>query len=452
MIDLEFQKYVSQIQNTVSAETQLANKAKELRLDPKDEIESVFTNSSRGTILALCNIPGLEEYLPERISQKRNLLLLTAEVSKQIVNGRFVKGTKEELILLALQTSFVILTKGQSSVPKEYIHLVKIDSKSNHLTLYFTNTIRYLEGTIIGLVVLISDYLRSILHLNRFHSHSEIISRYEEEMSLFMKMNDRTPKFQKEHLRLFLQNIGIELTSEPYERIEVKKHRNLPKLTNHLRMGLNVGLEKILLNLEEIAKQKLISGIPEWEWLDNLTFQDVYKQKKFGSHDIRSTRPLISQSNVPGGFRLRFGSSRITGFGTIGINPVTMLLTNLLSPGSTIQIDVSDNFYAINPVSSILGPLVELHNGSLRRLNYIEEYHDLKNKIAQIWELGDLLVSSFDISSFSRKFHASWTEEWWGLILRKELLYNAQHFTQSFLLIGMKSQLVISYYLLRISL
>ncbi|MHA2052988.1 MAG: hypothetical protein ACW99F_05245, partial [Candidatus Hodarchaeales archaeon] len=93
MIDLEFQKYVSQIQNTVSAETQLANKAKKLRLDPKDEIESVFTNSSRGTILALCNIPGLEEYLPERISQKRNLLLLTAEVSKQIVNGRFVKGT-----------------------------------------------------------------------------------------------------------------------------------------------------------------------------------------------------------------------------------------------------------------------------------------------------------------------------------------------------------------------
>ena len=424
MIELEFQKYVNQIDNTVSAEIQLANKAKKLRIDSNEEIESIFTNSSLDTILAICNIPGLQKYLLGKISQNDNILLLTAEVSKQIVIGRFIKGTKEELIHLALQTAFVLLTRGQSSVPKEYIHIVKIDEKTNHLTLFFTNTIRYVEGTIIGLIVLISDYLRSILHLNRFHSHSDIINRYEEEMTIYLNTIDKIPQFKKEHLRLFLQNIGIELTSEPYERIEVKKYRNLPKLTNHLRMGMNVALEKILLNLKSITQEKLKAGIPEWEWLDGLSFKENFNRREFGLSDIRSTRPLISKSNVPGGFRLRFGSSRVTGFGTVGINPLTMLLTGMLSPGSTIQIDQSDEFFAVNPVSSILGPLIELESGSFQRLSSLKEYEDLKNDISQIWELGDLLISSSDISSFSSEFYQSWTEEWWSLILRKELLHN----------------------------
>ncbi|PWI48439.1 hypothetical protein CEE45_06820 [Candidatus Heimdallarchaeota archaeon B3_Heim] len=414
MIELEFQEYVEQIKKTLTAQIKLANQARSLKYDPYSSIESIITPSSTDNILAILNIPGLENYLPEKINQNRNLLLLAADVAKQIVNGRFIKKPKEQLILLAIQSSFVILSRGQCSVPKEYVPKVRIDPKQNYLTLFFANTIRYVPGTIIGLAILISDYLRGILHLNRFHSSPDSIGRYEEELEIFLKMNDRVFQFNVDHVRVFIQNIGVELSSEPYERIEVQRYRNLPKLTNHLRMGLCVTLERILHDLQPIIIQKLQAGIPEWGWLDKLQFIIPKQNRTFGTEDIRSTQPLLSQSNRAGGFRLRYGESRITGFGTIGIHPVTMALTGILTPGCTVQLDFSDKFYAINPVSSIMGPLVELEDGSLKRINSLNELRKMKISTKQIWEMGDILMSTSDIPISTLIIFSAWTEEWWN--------------------------------------
>ncbi len=414
MIELEFQEYVNRLKKTITAQIQIASKARNQKHDPKSSIESNITNSSTKNILSILNIPKLEDYLPKRINQHKNLLLLAADVAKQTINGRFIKKPQEELILLALQNSFVILSHGQCSVPQDYIHRVRIDPSSKHLTIFFTNTIRHVPGVIIGLVVLISDYIRGILHLNRFQSSSDIIRRYEEELTIFLHMNDRLPSFDMNHMTLFIQNIGIELTSEPYERIEVKKYRNLPKLTNHLRMGLCVALEKILHDLQNVVQQKKLAGIPEWVWLDGVTFSPPNQARDFGPKDIRSTQPLLAQSKTPGGFRLRYGLSRNIGYGTIGIHPVTILHTGILSPGCTVQLDLSNILYSISPVSSIMGPLVELKDKSLVRISTMAEYYEIKESIIQIWELGDILLSPSDNPLPEQFILSAWTEEWWS--------------------------------------
>jgi len=414
MIELEFQEYVDQLKKTMTAQIQIASKARNQKHDPKTSIESNITNSSTKNILSILNIPKLEDYLPKRINQHKNLLLLAADVAKQTINGRFIKKTQEELVLLALQNSFVILSRGQCSVPQEYIHRVRIDPNSKHLTIFFTNTIRHVTGVIIGLVVLISDYIRSILHLNRFQSSPDTIGRYEEELTIFLHMNDRLPSFEMNHMTLFIQNIGVELSSEPYERVEVKKYRNLPKLTNHLRMGLCVALEKILHDLQYIVQQKKKAGIPEWVWLDGITFSPPSQERDFGPKDIRSTQPLLAQSKTPGGFRLRYGLSRNIGFGTIGIHPATILLTGILSPGCTVKLDLSNASYSISPVSSIMGPLVELKDNSLVRISTMSEYNKIKKSIIQIWEMGDILLSPIDNPLLERFILSAWTEEWWS--------------------------------------
>ena len=424
MIELEFQDYVKQIKKTLKAQIQLANDARDTKYDPCSTIEPIITHSSTDTILSILNIPNLENYLPKLIIQHDNLLLLAADVSKQIVNGRFVKKPREELFLLALQCVFVILSWGQCSVPKEYIHRVSINPKTNHLTLFFTNTIRSVPGVIIGQTMLIADYLRSILHLNRFHSTPDIIGRYEEEFEIYTKITHRFNRIGQQYLRIFIQNIGVELTSEPYERIEVKKYRNLPRLTNHLRMGLCVGLERIFQDLQQLIHQKLKAGIPEWEWLDNLKFDLETIDKQFDYKDVKSTQPLIAQSNTPGGFRLRYGSSRITGLGTIGIHPVTMTLTGLLSSGSTIQLDISNSFFAVTPVDSIMGPLIELLDGSFRRISSINEFDSIEEDIIQIWELGDILIHPADIDPAEQFILSAWTEEWWSQELEKIITAN----------------------------
>ena len=136
MNKLEFLEYVNKLKKNITAQIKIASDARNKKHDPKNSIESNITNSSIKNILSILNIPKLEDYLPKRIDQNKNLLLLAADVAKQTINGRFIKKSQEELVLLALQNSFVILSRGQSSVPQEYIHRVRIDPTTKHLTIF----------------------------------------------------------------------------------------------------------------------------------------------------------------------------------------------------------------------------------------------------------------------------------------------------------------------------
>jgi DNA polymerase II large subunit len=313
MIEIEFQEYIRSIKTNLQTQFQLANQARSLKFDPSSTIESKLTFNSNEKILAILDIPGLKDYLPGNLSQHENLVLLAANISKQIVNGRFVKKPREELVLLALQSSLVIMSQGLISVPQESIPKIKINSKSNHLTIYFSNTIRYVKGETIGLVVLIADYIRHILHLNRFSASKELIGRYIEELEIYLTINERSQNLWKKTLRFLIENIGVEISGEAYERIEVKKFRNMPNVTNQLRMGMCVALERIMININQIAHRRISVGLPEWDWL-NPSNKTLKKDKtNFSLKNVRGTQPLLSESKKPGGFRLRLGRSRNTG-------------------------------------------------------------------------------------------------------------------------------------------
>ncbi|MFX1285231.1 MAG: hypothetical protein ACFFB5_16380 [Promethearchaeota archaeon] len=414
MIEKEFHEYIKNIKKILETQINIATQARALKLDPHTNIEAKLTYSSEAKIAAILNIPRLEEYLPENLSYHENPLLLAADIAKQIVNGRFVKDSRENLILLALHSALVILSQGLISVPQESIPKVSIGSKSNHLTIYFSNTIRYTTGEIIGLVVLIADYIRHILHLNRFNPSPEMLGRYIEELEIYFKMDDRFQDLRKDLIKFLLQNIGVEISGEAYERIEVKNYRNLPNMTNKLRMGMCVAFNKIIENINSIANHRLTSGIPEWHWLKP-SFNGIKRKKHdFGRHEVRGTQPLLSISKKPGGFRLRYGISRNTSQGAAGIHPVTMYLTEMLSPGTNVKIDFMDRPLTIFPVSTLSGPTVELLDGSFERIESLARIRDVENQVVQIWEMGDILLSPDDIPATETIELSAWTEEWWS--------------------------------------
>lgn len=402
------------MKKNLETQVQLATRARARKLDPEAVIETKLTYSSKAKIAAILNIPKLEEYLPQNLSHHDNPLLLAADIAKKIVNGRFVKKSRENLILLALHSVLVIISKGLISVPQEAITKVSIGSKSNHLTIFFSNTIRYATGETIGLVVMIADYIRQILHLNRFSPAPELVERYIEEIEIFLVMNDRFQYLRKDLIKYLVQNIGVEISGEAYERIEVKKYRNLPNMTNKLRMGMCVAFEKVIESLNSIAHRRLISGIPEWHWLKP-PFEGIRREKHdFGSREIRGTQPLLSKSRKPGGFRLRFGYSRNTGQGAAGIHPVTMYLSKMLSPGTNIKIDFVDRSLTVFPVSTLTGPLVELEDGSSDRIESLTRIREVEKQLTQIWEMGDILLSPDDFPTTETVELPAWTEEWWS--------------------------------------
>jgi DNA polymerase II large subunit len=413
MIEHEFQEYIKSLKNKVETQIQLATKARSLRLDPHANIESKITYNSNTKILAILNIPGLEDHLPSNLSQNDNLVLLAANIAKQIVNGRFIKKNREELVLLALQSALVIISQGLISVPQESIPKVEINANTNHLTIYFSNTIRYATGDTIGLVVLIADYIRHVLHLNRFSPSSNLIARYIEELGIYLTINDRSRNIWGNLLKFLIENIGVEISGEAYERIEVKKYRNLPNLTNQLRMGMCVVFERMIENLNLIARRKIVAGIPEWNWLTPSVKGLSHEKYDFKLRKARGTQPILSESKKPGGFRLRLGRSRNTGQGAAGIHPATMVLSEMLSPGTNIKIDLISRTLTVFPVSTILGPLVELEDGSSVRITTFSELMQIEDQIVQIWEMGDVLLSPDDIPATETIGLSAWVEEWW---------------------------------------
>ena len=421
MIENEFLEYIKSIKNNLEPQIQLATKVRSLKLDPHDIIESKITYSSNQKILAILNIPGLEDYLPVNLSQHENLVLLTANIAKQIVNERFIKKSKEELVLLALQSALVIISQGLISIPQETIPRVEINPNSNHLTIYFSNTIRYVAGDTIGLVVLIADYLRHVLHLNRFSSSPSLIGRYIEELEIYLTINDRSRNIWGDLVKFLIENIGVEISGDAYERIEVKKYRNLPNLTNQLRMGMCVVLERMIENLNLIASRKIKAGIPEWNWLTSTSIRLKNEKNVFKIRKTRGTQPILSESKKPGGFRLRYGRSRNTGQGAAGIHPVTMYLSEMLSPGTNIKIDIINRTLTVFPVSTILGPLVELVDGSSVRLTTFTELKQIEEQIIHIWEMGDILLSPDDIPTTESIGISAWVEEWWCQELQQKI-------------------------------
>ncbi|MFX1504816.1 MAG: hypothetical protein ACFFDC_01765 [Promethearchaeota archaeon] len=419
MIEKEFQEYIQNLKDVLETQVQLAEKARARRFDPRSTIESRLTFSTKAKITSILNIPKLEEYLPPNLSLHESSLLLAADIAKQIVNGRFVKESRENLILLALHSALVILSQGLISVPHESIPKISIGSKSSHLTIYFSNTIRYTTGEIIGLVILIADYIRQVLHLNRFNPSPELINRYVEELDIYFTMNDRSWHLKKDLINFLVQNIGVEISGEAYERIEVKKYRNLPNMTNRLRMGMCVAFDKVIEDINSIAHHRLTSGIPEWEWLEP-PFKGIRREKhEFGRGEVRGTQPLLSKSGKAGGFRLRYGYSRNTGQGAAGIHPGTMYLSKMLSPGTNIKIDFMERPLTIFPVSTLLGPLVELKDGSSERIDSLKRLREVENDVIQIWEMGDILLSPDDIPTTETIELSAWTEEWWSQEIKR---------------------------------
>ncbi|UCE13144.1 MAG: hypothetical protein JSV04_13260 [Candidatus Heimdallarchaeota archaeon] len=174
-----------------------------------------------------------------------------------------------------------------------------------------------------------------------------------------------------------------------------------------------VALERVVENINSISHRRLISGIPEWDWLKP-PFERVIREKhEFGSMEVRGTQPLLSKSRKPGGFRLRYGSSRNTGLGAAGMHPATMYISEMLSPGTSIKIDVMDRPITIFPVSTLTGPFVELRDGSTERIESLTRLYELENQIVQIWEMGDILLSPDDIPTTETIELSGWTEEWW---------------------------------------
>ncbi|MGA1820046.1 MAG: DNA polymerase II large subunit, partial [Thermoplasmatota archaeon] len=131
--------------------------------------------------------------------------------------------------------------------------------------------------------------------------------------------------------------------------------------------------------------------------------------------DLIAGRPVFSHPSKPGGFRLRYGRGRTCGLASIGINPLTLFLTDeFLATGTQVKIERPGKAGAVTPVDSIEGPTVLLNNGDLVAVDSKEKVRQVKGRIRSITDLGEILIP---FGEFAENNHAlvqgSYNEDWW---------------------------------------
>ncbi|MDR3063167.1 MAG: DNA polymerase II large subunit, partial [Methanobrevibacter sp.] len=368
---------------------------------------------------------------------------------------------KEFLAQKGLRAALAILTEGVVAAPLEGIAGVKIKDNSDgtkYLAVYFAGPIRSAGGTAAALAVLLGDKIKEATGLSNYKPTEEEIERYVEEVELYeSEVTNLQYSPKPEEVRLAAQNIPVEVTGEPTEKVEVS-HRDLPRVeTNSIRGGALLAMvEGVIQKSAKISKYTKTLDLDGWQWLEgyskdkdkekseeenskvsknketgesdfNVDEVEVIKEQPKYIQDIIGGRPVLGHPSENGAFRLRYGRSRNTGLAAMGVHPATMELLQFLAIGTQLKIEYPGKGNCVVPVDSIEGPIVKLRNGDTIQLTSRKEAIKYRNQVIEIIFLGDMLVAYGEFLRNNQKLlPASWTEEWWIETILKSEVYQEE--------------------------
>ncbi|AHL23429.1 DNA-directed DNA polymerase II large subunit [Thermococcus nautili] len=476
----EMKAYFESLQREIDRAYEIARKARSQGKDPSLDVEVPQATDMAGRVESLVGPPGVAERIRELVKEYGKELA-ALKVVDEIIEGKFGDlGSKEKYAEQAVRTALAILTEGIVSAPLEGIADVKIKrntwaDNSEYLALYYAGPIRSSGGTAQALSVLVGDYVRKKLGLDRFKPSEEHIERMVEEIDLYHRAVTRLQYHpEADEVRLAMRNIPIEITGEETDKVEVS-HRNVPGVeTNHLRGGAILVLaEGVLQKAKKLVKYIDKMGVEGWDWIKEFVeakekgksseepkvdeskaedsgareevaekvekgfYYELYERfraniapnKKY-TKEIIGGRPLFAEPSENGGFRLRYGRSRVSGFATWSVNPATMLiLDEFIAIGTQMKTERPGKGCIVTPATTVEGPIVKLKDGSVVRVDDYETALRVKNEIEEILYVGDALVNFGDfVENNQTLLPANYVEEWWvqELVKAIEELYEVE--------------------------
>jgi len=396
----EIANYFALLEEEVHRLYGIASQARNKGLDPRNYVEVYQAKDLASRVEGLIGLRGLADRIRE-LSKVVSREEVAFKIAEEIIRGKFGRFDDEKAAELAIRVALAILTEGITAAPLQGIDSVKIKKNADgtsYLAIYYAGPIRSAGGTEQALTVLVGDFVRRLLHLDRYKPSEDEVNRFIEELRLYERKVSRFQfHFSDDELRDFLVRIPVEITGPPTDPYEVSVYRNLRRIeTNRVRGGalrvLNDGVAGKAAKLKKII-DKL--GIIGWDWLkgkeeDNTN--EVYKEPDY-LYDLVGGRPIISQPSRIGGLRLRYGRCRNTGLAAVGLHPATMaILEGFTAIGTQLRIEKPGKSAIITAVDSIHGPIVKLRDGSVIELESEEEALSLKKQIEEILFLGDILI------------------------------------------------------------
>ncbi|MEK6967967.1 MAG: DNA polymerase II large subunit, partial [Nanoarchaeota archaeon] len=437
--------YFSSIEAELDLAYNISGKARALGLDPEDIVDIPLTRTlpERVESLVASVIPQLKgSGVAGRITELERkhgaqawdvALIIALEVAKQ----QFCKfNTGKEAIEAGIRMGFAYATMGIVSAPLEGFIELKIKKRRDgkeYFALIYAGPVRGAGGTAAAVSLLIADYVRTQLGYDKYDANENEVARaYVELVDYHERVTNLQYKPSQEETKFLVAHLPVEIDGDPTEEIEVSNYKDIPRIeTNRIRGGMCLVLSMVALKAPKLWKT--ISKFPkdyglDWSFLQE--FMLVQKKAKAQSAQSKDTskklmpdftyiadlvagRPVLSFPLRSGGFRLRYGRSRISGYSAASLHPSTLvLLDKYIATGTQLKTERPGKAAAITPCDSIEPPIVKLTDGSV--VIFDNEQKEMFSEVQEILYLGDMLVSYGD---FFDRVHplvpAGYCEEWY---------------------------------------
>ncbi|ADB58611.1 DNA polymerase II large subunit [Archaeoglobus profundus] len=459
----EIKEYHATLLKELERAYEIAKKARSKLLDPYPNVEIPIAKNMAERVEKLMGINGLAKRIVELEEEGLSREEICFKIAEEIVEGKFGKFDRETALDKAVRVAVAIQTEGVVAAPIEGIAKIKIDKNDDgteFLKIYYAGPIRSAGGTAQVVSVLVGDYVRRKLGLDRYKPTREEILRYCEEIPLYKKVANLQYLPSDAEIRLIVENCPVCIDGEPTEDVEVSGYRDLPRVeTNRVRGGMCLVIaEGIALKAPKLKKMVDKLKIDGWDWLDKLinkefeqeeevvkftdaTYQpkseeeeeveSIEKEKEENQEikpkdkylsDIVAGRPVFSHPSRKGGFRLRYGRARNSGFATVGINPATMVIADgFIAIGTQLKVERPGKAGGVVPVTTIEGPTVKLKNGDVVKINDYKTALALKDEVEEIIDLGEILINYGDFLENNHPLMpASYCYEWWIQEVRRK--------------------------------
>jgi DNA polymerase II large subunit len=340
-----------------------------------------------------------------------------------------------------------VLTEGILVAPLEGVVSARILTNAddtNCLAVNFAGPIRSAGGTGQALSVLIADILRRKFNIGVSQVTSNEVERYKEEVGTYGRGLQYRPS--NPELGIIAKNCPIYLDGEGVGN-EVTGQRDLPRVpTNKVREGcLLVMCEGLVLKAPKILKYVEALELDGWDWLHKFvkSSKGASGERKIQSSDkyisdVLAGRPIFSQPMRQGGFRLRYGRSRLGGLATTSVHPATMqALSGFIIIGTQMKYERPGKATVVTPCNDIEGPYIEFKDGSAKRIQHMLDIPtglptDVDWPIAKIWDLGELLVP---VGEFIENNHplapSGYVSDWHNQVLEQKSMKPPETFREA---------------------
>ena len=456
--------YFERLEAGLDDALRVANEARERGGDPTEEVEIPIAKDMADRVENILGIDGVAERVREMeadpdLSREEAALELAADFADGSVGDYDTRAGKVEG---AVRTAVALLTEGVVAAPIEGIDRVELlqnDDGTEFINIYYAGPIRSAGGTAQALSVLVADYTRTLIGVERYTARSEEVERYAEELSLYDDETGLQYAPKDTEAKFIAENLPVMLDGEATGDEEVSGFRDLERVdTNNARGGMCLVLgEGIAQKAPKIQRYTSQLDEVDWPWLQDLidgTYGDDSDEatddtegtedggdenddssddddegagtddpdgplrpepsKKF-LRDLIAGRPVFGHPSEAGGFRLRYGRSRNHGFATAGVHPATMhLIDDFLAAGTQIKTERPGKAAGVIPVDTIEGPTVKLANGDVRRIDDPAEALEIRNGVEAILDIGEYLVNYGEFVENNHPLSpAGYASEWW---------------------------------------